>query len=73
MIGAVDIGGTKIAVGMVDDCGTVLCKTETPTQGERGYADGLARLSGSDPDTFRLCSFVVEDEAGLLGKNTGTR
>jgi len=29
-------------------------------------AERLARLSGSDPDTFRLCSFVVEDEAGLL-------
>jgi len=29
-------------------------------------AERLARLSGSDPDTFRLCAFVVEDEAGLL-------
>ena len=29
-------------------------------------AERLARLSGVDPDTFRLCSFVVEDEAGLL-------
>jgi glucosamine--fructose-6-phosphate aminotransferase (isomerizing) len=29
-------------------------------------AERLARLSGSDPDTFRLCSFVVEDESGLL-------
>jgi fructoselysine-6-P-deglycase FrlB-like protein len=29
-------------------------------------AERLARLSGADPDTFRLCSFVVEDEAGLL-------
>jgi glutamine---fructose-6-phosphate transaminase (isomerizing) len=32
-------------------------------------AERLARLSGSDPDTFRLCSFVVEDEAGLLPKD----
>jgi glutamine---fructose-6-phosphate transaminase (isomerizing) len=31
-------------------------------------AERLARMSGSDPDTFRLCSFVVEDEAGLLPK-----
>jgi glucosamine--fructose-6-phosphate aminotransferase (isomerizing) len=31
-------------------------------------AERLARLSGSDPDSFRLCSFVVEDEAGLLPK-----
>jgi glutamine---fructose-6-phosphate transaminase (isomerizing) len=29
-------------------------------------AERLARLSGSDPDTFKLCSFVVEDESGLL-------
>jgi fructoselysine-6-P-deglycase FrlB-like protein len=36
-------------------------------------AERLARLSGADPDTFRLCSFVVEDEAGLLPRNTGTR
>lgn len=31
-------------------------------------AERLARLSGNDPDTFKLCSFVVEDEAGLLPK-----
>ena len=45
MTGAVDIGGTKIAVGIVDDRGSVLSKMETPTQGERGYADGLARIT----------------------------
>ncbi|SPF47744.1 Glucokinase [Candidatus Sulfotelmatobacter kueseliae] len=31
MIGAVDIGGTKIAVGMVDDSGKVLSRMETPS------------------------------------------
>jgi len=30
-------------------------------------AEYMARLSGVDSDTFRLCSFVVEDESGLLG------
>jgi glucokinase len=45
VIGAVDIGGTKIAVGIVDDSGAVLAKLESPTQGERGYADGLARIT----------------------------
>jgi fructoselysine-6-P-deglycase FrlB-like protein len=29
-------------------------------------AERLARLSGSDPDKFNLCKFVVEDESGLL-------
>src|SRR5580700_12157534 len=38
MIGAVDIGGTKIAVGMVDDHGRVLAKTQTPTDPEHYFA-----------------------------------
>ena len=45
MIGAVDIGGTKIAVGVVNDSGAVLAKVESPTAGERGYSDGLARIT----------------------------
>src|SRR5437763_5060354 len=53
MIGAVDIGGTKIAVGMVDDSGRVLAKTESPTAGERGYADGLRRITEMLRETSR--------------------
>ncbi|MBZ5664160.1 MAG: ROK family protein [Acidobacteriia bacterium] len=44
MIGAVDIGGTKIAVGLVDDDGRVLSRTESPTDAERGYAEALVRI-----------------------------
>ena len=44
MIGAVDIGGTKIAVGMVSEQGQVLARTECPTEPERGWPDGLARI-----------------------------
>jgi glucokinase len=40
MIGAVDIGGTKIAVGMVDDTGKVLSRMESPTDPNR-YSDGI--------------------------------
>jgi len=40
----VDIGGTKIAVGIVDERGAILSKMETPTLGERGYGDGLGRI-----------------------------
>jgi glucosamine--fructose-6-phosphate aminotransferase (isomerizing) len=29
-------------------------------------AETLARKSGSDPDTFKLCNFIVENESGLL-------
>jgi glucosamine--fructose-6-phosphate aminotransferase (isomerizing) len=34
-------------------------------------AERLSRLAGVDCDSFRLCSYVVEDEFGLLSKNTG--
>lgn len=40
-----DIGGTKIAVGMVDDDGKVLAKLESPTHAERGYAYGLEQIA----------------------------
>ncbi len=56
MIGAVDIGGTKIAVGVVDDSGKVLSKMESPTQGERGYADGLGRITKMLRETARAAA-----------------
>jgi glucosamine--fructose-6-phosphate aminotransferase (isomerizing) len=34
-------------------------------------AERLSRLSGVDCDSFRLSSYIVEDEFGLLPKNTG--
>ena len=40
MIGAVDIGGTKIAVGIVDDHGRVLSQTQSPTDPEN-YSGGI--------------------------------
>jgi glucokinase len=45
MIGAVDIGGTKIAVGVVDENGRVLARAETPTDSD-SYAAGLDAIVG---------------------------
>lgn len=44
MIGAVDIGGTKMAVGMIDKDGKVLAGRECPTDADRGYAEALRRI-----------------------------
>ena len=52
MIGAVDIGGTKIAVGMVNDSGQVLSRKETPTDAE-SYANGLAAIASMLRETAR--------------------
>ena len=45
LIGAVDIGGTKIAVGAVHEDGTVVHRSECPTEPERGFANALQRVS----------------------------
>ena len=41
---ALDIGGTKLAAGVVDGAGVVHSFHTAPTQAERGPADGLKRL-----------------------------
>jgi len=41
----VDIGGTKIAVGIVDSNGRVVSRVEAPTEAERGYAVGLQKIT----------------------------
>ena len=44
MIGAVDIGGTKIAAGIVDDRGKVLSRVECPTDAARAYSSGFVQM-----------------------------
>ena len=45
MTGAVDIGGTKIAVGMIDDTGSVHARLEAATDPEQGYRNALDRIT----------------------------
>jgi|SRR5215467_411520 len=45
MIGAVDIGGTKIAVGMVDEDGRLQSRLESPTDADQGYAHAINRIT----------------------------
>jgi glucokinase len=44
MIGAVDIGGTKIAVGMVDDEGRVIFRTQASTDPDN-YSNGIDAIT----------------------------
>ncbi len=45
MIGGVDIGGTKIAVGVVDEAGHVLASSECPSDAQRGFDDAMLRVA----------------------------
>lgn len=46
MIGAIDVGGTKIAVGLVNSQGQVISRAEAPSAGLLTYAAALAYLAG---------------------------
>ena len=56
MIGAVDIGGTKIAVGMVDDRGKVLARSECSTDPDLGYAHALGNIQAMLRATARTAN-----------------
>jgi glucokinase len=45
MIGALDIGGTKIAVGIIDENGRLLAREERPTDPDKGFEAGLSRIT----------------------------
>jgi glucokinase len=75
VIGAVDIGGTKIAVGMVDDDGKVLAKQEWPTHADRGYEYGLEQIARMLRETARTAQTEVSGvgigSTGLVYPFTG--
>jgi len=63
MIGAVDIGGTKIAVGVVDDAGHVLVRNECPSDPEGGFDHAMRRVQ----TLLREC----EERAGVTLRGIG--
>jgi glucokinase len=58
MIAAVDIGGTKIAVGMVGDDGKVLSRIESPTDAN-DYAGGLDRTAAMLRETAKTAGVKI--------------
>ncbi len=58
MIGAVDIGGTKIAVGVVDDNGQVLGRMQAPTDPDN-YADSLDLIARMLRETAKKAGVEV--------------
>src|SRR5438270_87099 len=67
-VGAVDIGGTKIAVGIVDESGRLLCRFECPTEGCGPYSSALQRITAMLRDAVQRCAV---DIAGIGIGSTG--
>ncbi len=44
-IGAVDIGGTKIAAGAVQENGSIVKRLESPTEPEKGFQNAIERIA----------------------------
>jgi glucokinase len=66
LVGAIDIGGTKIAVGIIDDSGRVLARTQEPTNPEGGYRDALRR-------TEKMLRHVMQEAgAKIVGIGIGS-
>jgi glucosamine--fructose-6-phosphate aminotransferase (isomerizing) len=74
-----ELGASVMLIGenLPRDAGDLVCQLPTCPPGWQFVidvlpvqlaAERLSRLAGVDCDSFRICSYVVEDEHGLLGK-----
>src|SRR5579862_1707621 len=59
LIGAVDIGGTKIAAGIVDDDGRVCARLQCPTDAAGGYPRALANIRSMLDTTARTAGVEI--------------
>ncbi|MFY9674066.1 MAG: ROK family protein [Terriglobales bacterium] len=75
MIGGVDIGGTKIAVGIVGCDGRLLAKEQCPTDVPRGFDDAMRRVKSLLRDCERRAGVKLEGigigSAGPVDTATG--
>ena len=68
MIGVIDIGGTKIALGLVSEDGHILRQAVFPTEPRRGFADGMERIQAT---LLKLLEEVGTGLPGLRGLGVG--
>lgn len=60
ILGAVDIGGTKIAVGAVREDGTILHRLECPTDPGSGFRDAMQHITQMLRAVERKCSTQLD-------------
>jgi glucokinase len=60
LTGAIDIGGTKIAVGIVEAQGRILAQAETPTDPGLGYPAAIDRIENALRRLLNECGRAIE-------------
>ena len=54
-IAGIDIGGTKIAAGLVDSSGKLCCRSSIPTQAEQGFETSLGQVFAAIEQILNQC------------------
>ncbi|MGB7758371.1 MAG: ROK family protein [Bryobacteraceae bacterium] len=74
-VAAIDVGGTKIAAGVVDEQGRILARAEIPTAPECGYSAAFMRLKAMLhsvlDDSGRRLSGIGVGSTGPIDPETG--
>lgn len=68
----VDVGGTNIKIGLVDDLGQTVAYRSIKTHQERGPADAMARVSKVTGEMIASIGYTVEDIAAIGLASPGT-
>lgn len=61
----IDLGGTSMKLGIVDESGRLLRKMEKPTRGEEGPEAGLARMAEHAKELAEVSGYPWSQVAGL--------
>jgi predicted NBD/HSP70 family sugar kinase len=69
-IGAVDIGGTKIAVGAVREDGRIVKQCACPTEPEKGFQQAMKRVAEMLRDLSGSGATLLELALGARARST---
>lgn len=68
----VDVGGTNIKVGVVDEQGSTLSKTSLPTEASKGPDAGIENMARGIADALKLAGKQLTDIVGIGLATPGT-
>lgn len=61
----IDLGGTNIAVGIVDDSGKIVIKGSTPTYNERDYTEIVSDMADLSKELIKKAGLGISDIKGI--------